>query len=329
MRNIKLYNFTLRDEDGSVAIITALIVVFIILGTAALAIDIGRQTTAKNELQNALDASALAGAIELGQNGSANVKDKAKEAAINNAIDNNSLSLDNNDIYIGNWDEPDFYNNTNPHNAVKVRVDGHSIDSFFASTLNFSQKVSAEATAVIGTLGGKSHLIPIAVTHNQAIEMENHEGEEVIYEAGRSAGNWGTVDLNAIIEDNQGGGNPEIGDWLKDGYNGTILIGDDINTESGVGKIVGGGNAQTVEDYLIDKKVFIPVIDKFYQGSSASDKNLSEVLGFIAIKITDINKQGNDTTIKAIYLGSEVTSGPIDLDEDLYRYGPIGIALVE
>jgi Flp pilus assembly protein TadG len=50
-----------RDESGAVVVLTAIIIV-VLLGFAALAIDIGHLMVVKNELQNAADAGALAGA---------------------------------------------------------------------------------------------------------------------------------------------------------------------------------------------------------------------------------------------------------------------------
>ncbi|MBM4284848.1 MAG: hypothetical protein FJ128_06310 [Deltaproteobacteria bacterium] len=60
------------QERGSVMILTALLMV-VILGFASLAIDVGRLYVVRNELQNAVDASALAGASNLikDQNGEA------------------------------------------------------------------------------------------------------------------------------------------------------------------------------------------------------------------------------------------------------------------
>ena len=53
-----------RNESGAVAIITAILMV-VFLGFLALAVDIGHLAAVKNELQNAADAAALAGARAL------------------------------------------------------------------------------------------------------------------------------------------------------------------------------------------------------------------------------------------------------------------------
>jgi Flp pilus assembly protein TadG len=53
-----------RNESGAVAIITAILMV-VLLGFLALAVDVGHLATVKNELQNAADAAAIAGARAL------------------------------------------------------------------------------------------------------------------------------------------------------------------------------------------------------------------------------------------------------------------------
>ena len=56
----------LKDERGVSAIVVAVVLVMLI-GFLALAIDIGYLYATKNELQNTADAAALAGAGQLGQ----------------------------------------------------------------------------------------------------------------------------------------------------------------------------------------------------------------------------------------------------------------------
>ncbi len=51
----------IRNQEGAVAIMVAL-VLFLLCGTAALAIDIGHLMVVRNELRNASDAGTLAGA---------------------------------------------------------------------------------------------------------------------------------------------------------------------------------------------------------------------------------------------------------------------------
>jgi Flp pilus assembly protein TadG len=65
---MKRYFWTLnklRDPDGVTAIVVG-IMLTILLGFAALAIDIGYSRVTKNELQNIADGAALASARQLG-----------------------------------------------------------------------------------------------------------------------------------------------------------------------------------------------------------------------------------------------------------------------
>jgi len=58
---------SLKDQAGAVAV-TVAILMFVLVGIAALAIDIGYLLVTRNELQNVADAAALAAASKLGDN---------------------------------------------------------------------------------------------------------------------------------------------------------------------------------------------------------------------------------------------------------------------
>ena len=55
----------IKDESGVTAILIAIVLV-VLIGITALAVDIGYVATTKNELQNVADAAALAAANQLG-----------------------------------------------------------------------------------------------------------------------------------------------------------------------------------------------------------------------------------------------------------------------
>lgn len=113
MIKLKLKSRFIQDEQGAVAIITAVVVFFVLLGVAALAVDIGRLTTAKNEIQNAADAGALAGAgilfvtdtasNTLTYNNFNNIKNEAKKVSEKNMSMGKSVEIDINDISVGHW----------------------------------------------------------------------------------------------------------------------------------------------------------------------------------------------------------------------------------
>jgi len=161
-----------KDESGAVAIITAVVLVFVLIGIAALAIDIGRATTTKNELQNAADAAALAGAGELGRQyindlsyNEGIIKSTAKNTAEANNAANETIivDLDKDQINMGWWSDSTFTKGPNdeenpsdpgPYNAVQVKFSKDDISTFFARIFGFdSLRSQASATAALTPLG--------------------------------------------------------------------------------------------------------------------------------------------------------------------------------
>jgi hypothetical protein len=175
----------IKNRKGTVAVIIA-IASFVFVGLAALAIDLGHLFVVRNELQNAADAGALAGARFLydvngiAVNSSANID--AYNAAISNRSDQVPVDVhwsggNSGDIQRGHWcfatrtftpnasllpvnlwdaswDEldrnPDFIN------AVRVRTrrEDRPATSFLAGIFGFTNFVlSAEAIGYIGFAG--------------------------------------------------------------------------------------------------------------------------------------------------------------------------------
>jgi hypothetical protein len=94
------------NQSGAVTVIAALAMV-VLIGSAALAVDIGRIKVAKSELQKAADAGALAGAIALGQgspcpNWSNNVEGTARDTAQENRVDGSLVASVQ--VQTGYWD---------------------------------------------------------------------------------------------------------------------------------------------------------------------------------------------------------------------------------
>jgi len=179
----------IKDQRGAVAIIIGFCMLMF-LGFAALALDLGHLFVAKNELQNAADAGALAGAHNLyiyDEDRAVSVNPGANNAAVEAATANLSEkvavevndgdverghycfatetftpsdSLDPVDLWDVTWDELDA--NLNFINAVRVKArrDETPVAAFFSGIFGDqynSFKKSAEAIAYIGFAG---HLRP-------------------------------------------------------------------------------------------------------------------------------------------------------------------------
>ncbi|MFO8241249.1 MAG: pilus assembly protein TadG-related protein [Dissulfuribacterales bacterium] len=177
-----------KNESGAVAILIAVCLI-VLIGFAALAFDIGHLYVVRNELQNAADAGALAGARMLhNSDGSINTDANwhAYEVAVehvseNTAVDVNWVegmnSQDECDVQRGHWSfqnqaftpsdnttATDLWNvtgeeldsDTNFVNAVRVRArrSDTPVASFFAKVFGHeSFQMMSEAVAYIGFAG--------------------------------------------------------------------------------------------------------------------------------------------------------------------------------
>ena len=181
----------LRNQRGAVAIIVG-ISIFMLVGFGALAVDISHLHVARNELQNAADAGALAGARVLYNDDGTAVNTGANQEAYDTATANKSertavevnwVSGNDGDVQRGHWSfglaglERGFYPNasttpvdlwnvstadldadTNFINAVRVvtkrTTQGTPVASFFAGIFGHDNfELSAEAVGYIGFAG--------------------------------------------------------------------------------------------------------------------------------------------------------------------------------
>jgi Flp pilus assembly protein TadG len=174
-----------RNESGTVAIITAILMV-VLLGFLALAVDVGHLATVKNELQNAADAAALAGARALVFKEGAMVQKitpvpdppycaQAINWAQNTINQSDAKNLTISSVQTGVWDWP---NNTfTPSvicqagvNAVHVVVQRDAasnwpVATWFARIFGVDTvNASAQATAACGNANTICDWAPIALT---------------------------------------------------------------------------------------------------------------------------------------------------------------------
>jgi hypothetical protein len=97
----------MQDENGATAFFIA-VCIMVLISFAALAIDIGQLVVTKNELQNAADAGALAGANGLyNENGTelspANARAQAVETAQDNRSFNIAVEVNPAEVLVGHW----------------------------------------------------------------------------------------------------------------------------------------------------------------------------------------------------------------------------------
>jgi Flp pilus assembly protein TadG len=186
----RLYLKELIETQSGATMIFVAICIFILVAFTALAVDLSHLFVAHNELQNAADAGALAGAGSLYLDGGLTVNEAANQVAYDAAIANKSektpaevknpqtneadiqrghwsfglgalprgFTQSNNTDPVSLWDVSTVELDQNPHfiNAVKVvtRREKSKITSFFAKIFRYDGfEQSAEAVAYIGFAG--------------------------------------------------------------------------------------------------------------------------------------------------------------------------------
>jgi hypothetical protein len=154
-----------REERGNVLAIVAG-AIFAVFGMGALAIDVGYILTARNQLQAAVDASALAGGSGLVVSETEAVTQAIHFAARNNCI--------NQPVVIAAGDV------TFPAPA-RVRVQAtRPLDLYFGKVLGIStMNIAVAAVAEVGSLTGVEHLKPWAIP-----EYPYTVGEPVVLKTG-------------------------------------------------------------------------------------------------------------------------------------------------
>ena len=211
---------TAEGERGNILVIAS-VALLSVFGFASIAIDVGCILTAKNQLQSAVDASALAGA-------SGFIIDSAE--AVRRAVSVGGMNTCLRDpVLIGSGDvdfpEPD---------QIRVRAE-REVSLFFAKVVGIrSVRISARAVAELGTIIGTGGMRPWGVP-----DMNWPRGTPVVVKSG-SLGAPATnpsfyypIDFPSINR-----GDPETGaqtykDNIINGTSFNVAIGDELLVEPG------------------------------------------------------------------------------------------------
>lgn len=185
MNPLSYLSAKVKDQQGVTVIIVALLIV-VFIGFAALAVDIGHLYVVRNEIQNAADAGALAGARRLYNDDGISVNAGANQIAYDAAIANKSEKVpvdvhwnggNTGDVERGHWSfasrtftpndstspvdlwdktvaeldgDPNFINAV----RVKTRRQDTPAASFFAGIFGYQNfSLSTDAVAYIGFAG--------------------------------------------------------------------------------------------------------------------------------------------------------------------------------
>jgi Flp pilus assembly protein TadG len=319
MRELKrcMANYVSRlisNENGVAAVLVALMMV-VIMGFGALAVDVGSLYKARREMVTAADAAALAGASHLALTATENdgVADTAGAIAVaeNYAIARNGAgTVEVNIVNVGS------------DQAIEVKAKRNE-DLFLAKALGFmNNDVAARAVATWGypteMIGG--NLFPLIINERQfpADELHLKLDDPDVFDDPLN-GNWGLLDIDngtdSIVEALQGYPvNLEstfvVGE-IMEAYSKTGLGGNAIikAVESNMPKPEQDGRMVRAAEGMIGMTGWVPI----FKTEDSGGKLDLVILGFAAFEITDIiteivKKEGVGSS-NAFVEGAPVTYG--------------------
>ena len=172
-----------------VAVVFTMVTLTLLIGFAALAIDVGYMYSVQAELQKAADASVLAGATQL--HDYPEVIDIAQAYAKRN-YPNSGTILAESDIEVGNWSQRSstFAAGAIPNNAVRVlarraEVNSNPVQMFFASIIGISKAdLGAHAVALTGGARCAGIWGLEGITGNGDISTDSYRSDDGFYGAG-------------------------------------------------------------------------------------------------------------------------------------------------
>lgn len=304
----------LREEKGS-AIVVIAIFLTVIIGMAAMVIDTGSLYLTRLQLQNAVDAAALAGLQDLPGN-----PIQAVATASTYAVDN---SPSNTVVDTPQIQESDH----------AIYVSAHkTIDFGFARVLGRdSQVVEAEAMARLEPIAGVRGTLPLAV-----MEGIWTMGDTVILKGGAQDaidGGWrGVISLGA-------NGASAYEENLRNNYTGILRLEDLVDVEEGNMS----GATQTGTQYRLDacphtpactieqynpacpRIGIVPIVEQVLltdkKGEQTVSKKQVRISGFALFLFSDIAGNGNDSQIAGRFIQGIVQgeTDPNAPDYGLYK----------
>lgn len=326
-------------EQGGATLLVVAGMMIMFVAFMAMAVDIAHLYVVRNELQNAADAAALAGANYFypktpsgfsstppspdwhsAENGASALASSNKSdgmVLVDYVVESGywnlartPYGLQNKAIFPGASDAP----------AVQVTVqrtagmNGGPVHNFFASVIGMSaSSVGVRATAVCAFPGivQPGPLLPVAISKEIADQAGSYNGPKNIATIGSSyhypsslAGQWTSFELDTNNVD-------DVRDLIQNGNPTALSIGDPIWIQPGVkNTLYDNKNHPSISDY-IGQDVVLPVVDAVLSDSTHS---AVPIYAFIGFHITDAvgkkNKWIKGYFVENVYVGASGPGGP-------------------
>jgi Flp pilus assembly protein TadG len=299
-----------RNSQRGQATVLTLVFLTVVLGMAALVLDVGSWYRAKRAAQSTADSAALAAAQELPDSTSA-----AKTAALSYAGKNGG-GIASGDVT--------FSSKIVANDTVTVTV-RRTAPGFFAKI--FGRKtvsVGAHATARAEGLAAARYVAPIVVhykhpllnctrnanpvcnpTFNQTTTLDLEDLHQP--GGGDGSGAFGLINLDSS-QPNGNIGAGTLAGWLQNGYDKDMPLGHYYSAPS-----ANFNNSQFLSaiDSVLGKEVLFPVYRKLTgPGSNA----IYDIIGWVGFTITSYSVNGSNSTLTGYFneyiaQGIQVTSG--------------------
>jgi secretion/DNA translocation related TadE-like protein len=285
-----------RTERGQATVLT-LIFLVVLLGMAALVLDLGSWYRADRDTQSTADAAALAGAQALPDD-----TGQASSLASSYASKNGS-----------GLDSVSFSSSYGPNDTIKVTVkkpaSGIFAKLFGVNSVNVGSKASAR-TALISQA---KYVAPIVVKNTHPM-LNNCGGPcfgaryETTIPVDKTGAPGAFALVNLLNEPNGTSGASVLADWIVHGFNNYLPIGSYFSDPGVKFNSNGIQDAMTVS---IGTVLLFPVYDTLTGGGSNAEYH---VIGWVGFHVDGVEKGGNDGAVtgyftEVIWNGLQATSG--------------------
>jgi Flp pilus assembly protein TadG len=285
-----------RNEKGQATVLT-LIFLTVLLGMAALVLDVGSWYRADRDTQSTADAAALAGAQAL-PNSTSEASNLASGYASKNGGGLNGVT---------------FSSSYGPNDTITVTVkrpaNGIFTRLFGVNSVNVGSKASAR-TALVSQA---KYVAPIAVKNTHPM-LNNCSGPcfgpsyETTIPVDKTGAPGAFALVNLLNESSGTSGASELADWIVRGFQDYLPIGGYF---SDPGVKFNSNGIQDAMNLRLGTELLFPVYDTLTGGGSNAKYH---VIGWVAFHLLGVDKSGNDGTVfgyftSVIWTGLQATPG--------------------
>ena len=277
-------SFVRRDERGQAIVLMTLSLV-VIMGMAALVLDVGNWFHTKRRLQGTADAAALAGA-QLLPNDASGAQSQALAYA-----NKNGGGVAGANITVSST--------VQPNDTISVRA-RKTDPGIFSGILGIaSADIDARAKARVGPPARAKYVAPMVVYCDHPL-IHNCNGDStpdffspttMDYDPMGAPGAFGMLNLGG----DQNPGSSEEADWILHGFNKYLPTGD---YRSDPGAKFSSSNIQDALQGRVDTVLLFPV---FKQLDGQGQNAVYEIIGWIGFHLTSFEVHGNNASLHGYF----------------------------